>query len=127
MIDENLCRAELSPADRASQTARRKAIYLELHPKTGHGGDRRSDQVDNLSTRSFADVTAEAIGKDERTVRRDAERGEKVCEPALALVRGTALDPLSPRQVRQSIAFPLNEAHFRAAFCNPKGKSSCMQ
>ena len=92
MIDENLCRAELTPADRASQTARRKAIYLELHPETGHGGDRRSDQVDNLSTRSFASSTAEAIGKDERTVRRDAERGEKVCEEALNLVRGTALD-----------------------------------
>lgn len=42
MIDENLCRAEMSPAKRASQTARRKAIYIELHPETSHGGDRRS-------------------------------------------------------------------------------------
>lgn len=66
MIDENLCRNELSPAERASQTARRKAIYLELHPETAHGGDRKSDQVDNLSTRSFAEETASATGKDER-------------------------------------------------------------
>lgn len=89
MIDENLCRAELSPADRATQTARRKAIYLELHPETGHG-KATADKDDKLS--SFAAATAEAIGKTERTVQRDAERGEKVCEEALNLVRGTALD-----------------------------------
>lgn len=83
MIDEKLCRAELSPADRAQQTARRKAIYVELHPETAHGGDCRFDQVANLSTRSFADETAEATGKDARTIRRDAERREKVSEEAL--------------------------------------------
>jgi ParB-like chromosome segregation protein Spo0J len=92
MIDENLCRAELSPADRAAQTARRKAIYLELHPETAHGGDRRSDQVADFATRSFVSETAGTSGKAERTVRLDAERGEKVCEEALNLVRGTALD-----------------------------------
>ncbi len=36
MIDENLVRTELSPAERAQQTARRKAIYLALHPETAH-------------------------------------------------------------------------------------------
>lgn len=92
MIDENLCRAELSPSERAAQTARRKAIYIELHPETAHGGDRRSVQVGKLSTRSFADETADATGKDARTVRRDAERGEKVCDEALRLVRHTSLD-----------------------------------
>lgn len=90
MIDENLMRAELSAADRALQTARRKLIYLELHPETAHGGDRY--QVDNLSTCSFADATAEATGKDARTVRRDAERGEKISEDVLGMVRGTPLD-----------------------------------
>ena len=92
MIDENLCRAELSAGERAQATARRKAIYLELHPETAHGGDRKSDQVDNLSTRSFAEATAAVTGVDARTVRRDAERGEKVYEGAFALIRGTALD-----------------------------------
>jgi len=82
---------EPSPADRAAHTARRKAIYIELHPETGHGGDRRSDQVADFATRSFVSETAETSGKAERTVRLDAERGEKVHEEALRLVRGTAL------------------------------------
>ncbi len=92
MIDENLMRAELSASERASSTARRKAIYLELHPETAHGGDRKSDQVDNLSTRSFSAETAKATGKDERTIRRDAERGEKVVPEAMNKIAGTKLD-----------------------------------
>lgn len=92
MIDENLCRAELSPSDRASQTARRKAIYEELHPETAHGGDRKSDQVANLATRSFAEDQAAATGHSERTVQRDAERGEKVIPEVMDMIRGTRLD-----------------------------------
>lgn len=92
MIDENLCRAELSPSDRASQTARRKAIYLELHPETAHGGDRASRQDGDLMPERFTAETATAIGKSERTVQRDAERGEKISDRALALVRGSRLD-----------------------------------
>lgn len=94
MIDENLMRAELSAADRAHQTARRKAVYLELHPETAHGANQHTRGVDKLSTPTerFTAATAEAIGKDERTVRRDAERGEKITDDALELIRGTHLD-----------------------------------
>lgn len=95
MIDENLCRAELSPADRAVWTARRKAIYIELHPETEAGvagATARWDATDNLSTASFAAETAKLSGKEERTVRRDAERGEKVIQEAIDLIRGTKLD-----------------------------------
>lgn len=96
MIDENLCRAELSPSDRARQTARRKAIYLELHPETAEhvaGGVAKNSAADNLSAApSFASETAHATGKDERTVRRDAERGEKVLPEVLDMIRGTKLD-----------------------------------
>lgn len=48
MIDENLCRAELSPSDRARQTARRKAIYLELHPETAHGANLEGAGAETL-------------------------------------------------------------------------------
>jgi len=93
MIDENLCRAELSPSDRASQTARRKAIYIDLHKQTEHGANAGpSGQFVHTDTDSFAADTAKAIGKDERTVRRDAERGEKVIPEVLEMIRGTKLD-----------------------------------
>ena len=91
MIDENLCRAELSPAERAKQTARRKTIYEELHPETANGSNQHT-RVGQLVQPSFADATAAAIGKDARTVRRDAERGEKISDGVLALVAGTDLD-----------------------------------
>lgn len=97
--EKNMCigigryrRSELSASQRATSIARRKAIYLELHPETRHGGDRKSDQVDNLATRSFAAETATATGRDERTIRRDAERGEKVIPEVMEMIAGTRLD-----------------------------------
>ncbi len=94
--DENLCAPSLTPAERAEFTRRRKAAYEALHPETTHGGDRKSDQVANLATRSeaprFTADTAAATGQSERAVQRDAERGEKVSDEALAMIKGTRLD-----------------------------------
>ncbi|RTM07431.1 MAG: hypothetical protein EKK31_11760 [Hyphomicrobiales bacterium] len=96
MIDENLCRAELSPADRAKHTARRKAIYLELHPETAHGTPGVSRQVGDTRERGdaerFTEATAKVTGQSERAVQRDAERGEKVIQAAIDIIRGTQLD-----------------------------------
>lgn len=93
MIDENLCRAELSPSDRARQTARRKAIYLELHPETENGVNQHSSlrQVGEPSQRFTAD-TAKVSGQSERVVQRDAERGQKILPEVLDMIRGTKLD-----------------------------------
>jgi len=87
-------RAELSASERATSTARRKAIYETLHPETKHGGDRKSDQVANLATCSdrFTSDTAKATGKSERAVQRDAERGEKVIPEVMEMIAGTRLD-----------------------------------
>lgn len=96
MIDENLCRAELSPADRAKQMARRKAIYLQLHPETGHGAPGVSRQVGDTRERSeaerFTENTAKATGQSERAVQRDAQRGQAIVPAVLDLITGTPLD-----------------------------------
>jgi hypothetical protein len=78
LIDENLCRNDLTPAERASAQARRKAIYQQLHPETRHGGDRKSTgQVGHLiETPRFDEAAAEATSQSERTVRRDVTRGK---------------------------------------------------
>jgi ParB family transcriptional regulator, chromosome partitioning protein len=93
--DENLCATTLSKSERALFTKRRKDAYEALHPETKHGGDRKSDQVANLATRSddrFTADTAAKTGQSERVIQRDAERGSKISEKVLSLVKGTRLD-----------------------------------
>lgn len=95
MIDENLCRAELSAVDRARQTARRAAIYLELHPETAEhvaGGVAKNAAENFAAAPSFATDTAAKTGKDERTVRLHAERGKKIIPEVLGMIEGTPLD-----------------------------------
>jgi hypothetical protein len=67
-------------AQEAKALARRKVIYELKHPETKHGGDRKSDQVENSSTRSdtFADATAKATGKTSRTIRTAVSRAKAI-------------------------------------------------
>lgn len=91
-IDENLCRAELSPAEAAYQTARRKEIYETLHPEAASfafkGNQHTGEVTDKLS---FTKDAAAKTGRDERTIRRDAARGEALGD-ALKDIAGTSLD-----------------------------------
>jgi N6-adenosine-specific RNA methylase IME4 len=93
-IDENLTRADLSPAERALHLAERKRLYGKLYPDAPkHGGDRKSarfkDQVANIATR-YSKGEAEAKGKSERAIQLDIARASKI--PDLKNVVGTALD-----------------------------------
>ena len=84
MLDENLMRAELSPAERAKATARRKAVYLKLHPETAAGvAGGKARQGSASAKLAFAEDTAAASGRSERAVQRDNERGEKVMGAAV--------------------------------------------
>jgi ParB-like nuclease domain len=88
LIDENLIRRDLSPAEEAIAVIRRKAIYLQLHPETAHGGDRKSSrQVGDLNdgtAERFTKATADTTGIGERTIQRVATRGENLGEGAPA-------------------------------------------
>jgi hypothetical protein len=98
-LDENLCRAELSPAERAKCTARRKALYEQQHPETvpvtqrgGPGRGKNGRQVgDSFSDRFTAD-TAAKTGQSERAIQRAAERGEKIAPDVMAEVTGSQWD-----------------------------------
>lgn len=102
-IDENLARGELSPAERGMHVAERKRLYLIHRPDTAHGavsgfrGNQHtkpkevSRQVGDLPKADrFTAETAKATGRSERSLQRDAHRGEKV--GSLQKVVGTTLD-----------------------------------
>ena len=101
MIDENLCRAELSPSDRARQTARRKEIYEEIHGPAKANSARAANaamgrgDVNEQYSPTFAASTAAMTGQSERVVQLNAERGQKILSEVLDLIRGTSLDTVS--------------------------------
>jgi N6-adenosine-specific RNA methylase IME4 len=91
-IDENLCRADLTAADRAVFVFRRKEIYLLKHPETAIGTNQHAGRVRQVGEGSegvkrFTAATAAVTGRSERSLQRDAERGEKISEKALRLLR----------------------------------------
>ena len=94
--DENLCGTNLTVAERALFTAKRKAAYEQLHPETKAGVNQhtrkgKKDAGEEIAQR-FTKETAERTGQSERTVQVDAARGEKIDTEVLQDVQGTDLD-----------------------------------
>lgn len=93
--DENLCGTKLTPAERAIFTRRRKEAYEALHPETRNGvtggGHNQLRQVGEAAPRFTAD-TAKRTGHSERSVQRDAARGERIHPEVIAQIQGTDLD-----------------------------------
>jgi uncharacterized ParB-like nuclease family protein len=95
-IDENLIRADLSPAERALHIAKRKELYEIAHPEakaTKAGGPGRAkyrrQNGDDIAER-FTKDTAKKTRTPERTIQRDSTRANKV--PVLLDIVGTRLD-----------------------------------
>jgi N6-adenosine-specific RNA methylase IME4/ParB-like chromosome segregation protein Spo0J len=100
-IDENLVRADLSPAERALHIDARKTLYEKIHPETKHGavgrgGKKRSQNeiFNDEPADAFIDDTAKKTGKSRATISRDARRGREGRD-WLRDVAGTALDEKS--------------------------------
>lgn len=93
-IDENLIRADLSPAERAMHLARRKELYEKQHPETKHGavgrGRKKSRQFGDSIEDRYTKDAAVKTGTSERSIQREVARGQKVV--VLSEVAGTSLD-----------------------------------
>jgi N6-adenosine-specific RNA methylase IME4 len=100
-IDENLVRADLSPAERALHVGRRKELYEQLHPETRKGGNagagrgkgkRKALEESQVGTspKAFVDEAAAKTCRGRTTVAREAQRSAKI--PSLDQVVGTSLD-----------------------------------
>jgi N6-adenosine-specific RNA methylase IME4 len=92
-IDENLVRADLTPAEQAAHHARRKELHERKHPETksgqtgrGRGKVRQNGEANERYTKD----TAEKTGASERTVQRHVERGTSI--PNVSELAGTCLD-----------------------------------
>lgn len=86
-IDENLCRAELTPAQRAYAIKRRKEIWEARNPEGGKtvstpGGEQKV---------GFASDTAEATGQTKQSINQHVSRAEALGDDLLE-VTGTSLD-----------------------------------
>lgn len=92
MIDENLIREELSPADRARYTLRKREIYHAEHPEAKRGGYEGHVKLSTIEYESFAANTSRLTGRGESSVMRDAERGDRISDEVLDMIRGTPLD-----------------------------------
>jgi N6-adenosine-specific RNA methylase IME4 len=107
-IDENLIRGELSPAETAIHHARRKELYLIVHPEKargkapggGRGKGKRPPPVfnfddppleerKNCALPNYAEQAAAETGSSKRTVEMAVARGQI---PGLAHLVGTSLD-----------------------------------
>ena len=101
-IDENLIRADLSPAERALHIDARKRLYEKLHPETKKGAAANAERKAKATgepksqdeTLAFIDDTAKKTGKSRATTSREAKRGKESREGGdwLKDVAGTSLD-----------------------------------
>jgi hypothetical protein len=92
-VDENLMRANLTPAQRAMHIMRRKEIYERLHPETKKGGAPGAGRGQGKKTANMASFQKDAAartGTSKRQIERDNTRAKHI--PKLARAVGTSLD-----------------------------------
>ena len=93
-VDENVVRKGLSAVEYSDLLLRRKEIYEALHPETKHGGDRKSEKIKSAkctfdSEKSFVDDTAEKLGVDPSTIRRQIQTAKNLTSEAKDIIRDT--------------------------------------
>ena len=94
-IDENLARAELSPAEHSLHVGARKEIYERVHPETKDGATGRGRpkvRQNGEANDRFTKDAASKTGKSERSMQRSATRAKRIPAKVLQTFAGTAID-----------------------------------
>lgn len=104
-IDENIQRNSLSAAQEAKALARRKAIYLALHPETKKGAVNQHTKDSLSDTMSFSKDTADKTGKSSRTIERDVALGEALDDEAAETIDGSPVAD-NKAELKQLAAMP---------------------
>ena len=91
-IDENLCRSELTPAQRAAAIKRRKQIWEAMHPE--QKGGKTVSTLGGAQRVGFAADTATAAGLTKQSINQHLARATAVEEAgsSIADLAGTSLD-----------------------------------
>ena len=91
-IDENFIRNGLSVVEYGELLLRRKAIYESLYPEARNGGDRKSEKIRSAkcvsdTTKSFVDDTAEKLGVNPSTIRRQIQTAKNLVPEVKEMIR----------------------------------------
>lgn len=91
-IDENFVRTDLSAIEYGDLLLRRKEIYEALHPETRNGGDRKSEKIRSAKctsdfSKSFVNDTAEKLGVNPSTIRRQVQTAKNMTPEAKTIIR----------------------------------------
>lgn len=112
MIDENLKRKDLEPAELVYATHRRKDVYERLFPGTKNGANQHSRVRNNCEGSDEPDrftlATAKTTGKSERSVQMAAAIGKKLNDKAPLLV-GTSLNSITELEALAKLDDSLRE------------------
>lgn len=123
-IDENIVRNDLSAVEYGETLLRRKEIYEMLHPETKAGaaqaagmnraiGNNVADKM-SATSKAFVEDTAEKLGVDPRTVRRQIQTARNLTPEAKEIMRDAdkkitkkaamKISRLEPEQQREAAA-----------------------
>ena len=100
-IDENLERSTFTTLEESQLLARRKALYLAIHPETAAGqaqaaganrAQGRNVVAAEFAATTFAKETAKNTGKAERTIRENVQIGENLAPEAAEALKGTPVE-----------------------------------
>lgn len=123
-IDENIVRNDFTAIEYGEMLLRRKEIYETLHPETKAGvaqavamnravGNNVADKM-SATSKSFVEDTAEKLGVDQRTVRRQIQTAKNLTPEAKEIIKDTdtkitkkaalKLSRLEPEQQKEAAA-----------------------